>query len=134
MTSHMSFSCHRYTPGRSKIHPKCFLDMLLSPKNFIENFAYNKNSLSSALMTMLCRKWWFSSCHNFVLSDLVFGNFLQFPWKWEVLELRDVRQAQINMHIALRLNPKPSLQDLQKPRYWLRIVVTIPKKVWLILK
>ena len=45
ITSRMSFSCHRYTPGRSKINPKCFLGMLLSPKNITEDSTCNKNSL-----------------------------------------------------------------------------------------
>ena len=106
MTSRMSFSCHRYTPGRSKIHPKCFLDMLLSPKNITEDSTYNKNSLSSVLMTMLCRKSWFSSCRNFASSHRF--SFWQFTWKRKVLELRDVIRAQINMHIPLRLSPKVS--------------------------
>ena len=56
--------------------------------------------------------------------DATYFSFLQFTGKLRVWELSNVIQAQINVHIAVRLSPKTSLYDLQKLRYTYRVMAT----------
>ena len=73
MTSRMPFSCDRYTPDKSKIPPRCFLGLLLSLMNITEDSTYNKNSLSSDVMTILTENRDFLHVANLRhVTDLVF--------------------------------------------------------------